>query len=296
MNKFWKWVRNKAPDPNEPDTATESRTLFLNGTIAEESWFDDEVSPALFKSDLEDGTGDITVWVNSPGGDCFAAAQIYNMLRDYKGKVTVKVDGLAASAASVIAMAGDEVLVSPVSMIMIHNPSTVAMGDSAEMQKAIEMLSEVKASIINAYQAKTGLSRNKLSKLMDDETWMDATKAVELGFADGVIERNELYGSKTIPVPDEDNPDDDSAEKETDEGKDDSDKDSDEKKHSGEDKTSGMIFSRYQVAAAMNRKLCDYAKHHPVRKESPSLQVDDNSHLHRVADLEKRLDLMKQFI
>ena len=126
------------------------------------------------------GSGDITVWINSPGGDCVAAAQIYNMLMDYKGNVTVKIDGIAASAASVIAMAGTKVLVSPVSMMMIHNPMTVAMGDTAEMQKAIEMLGSVKDSIINAYEIKTGLSRAKLSHLMDAETWMDANKAVEL--------------------------------------------------------------------------------------------------------------------
>lgn len=103
--------------------------------------------------------GDITVWINSPGGDCIAAAQIYNMLMDYKGNVTVKIDGIAASAASVIAMAGNKVIVSPVSMIMIHNPATIAAGDTAEMQKAIAMLDEVKESIINAYEIKTGLSR-----------------------------------------------------------------------------------------------------------------------------------------
>ena len=118
------------------------------------------------------GSGDITVWINSPGGDCVAAAQIYNMLMDYKGNVTVKIDGIAASAASVIAMAGNKVLMSPVSMLMIHNPMTVAMGDSAEMQKAIEMLSEVKESIMNAYEIKTGMSRAKISHLMDAETWM----------------------------------------------------------------------------------------------------------------------------
>ena len=187
MNNFWKWVRNKAPTEGVPDS--EERTLFLNGTIAEESWFDDDVTPALFKSELESGDGNITVWINSPGGDCFAAAQIYNMLTNYKGHVTVKIDGLAASAASVIAMAGDTVQVSPVSMIMIHNPSTIAMGDRADMEQAIDMLDSVKNSIINAYVSKTGLSRNKLSKLMDDETWMDANKAVELGFADEVLKR-----------------------------------------------------------------------------------------------------------
>ena len=139
---------------------------------------------------MNSGTGDITVWINSPGGDCVAAAQIYNMLIDYKGNVTVKIDGIAASAASVIAMAGTEVLMSPVSTMMIHNPATVAMGDHNEMQKAIEMLNEVKESIINAYEIKTGLSRAKLSHLMDSETWMNANKAVELGFADGIISRN----------------------------------------------------------------------------------------------------------
>ena len=135
------------------------------------------------------GSGDITVWINSPGGDCVAAAQIYNMLSNYRGKVTVKIDGIAASAASVIAMAGDAVLVSPVSMLMIHNPATMAWGDHAEMQKAMDMLSEVKESIINAYVLKTGLSRPKLSHLMDAETWMDANKAVELGFADDIMAR-----------------------------------------------------------------------------------------------------------
>lgn len=190
MNKFWRWVTNKAPDPEGPETIPQSRTLYLSGTIAEESWFDDDVTPALFAEELKAGDGDVTVWINSPGGDCFAAAQIYNMLRDYKGKVTIKVDGLAASAASVIAMAGDTVLVSPVSMMMIHNPATIAMGDHTEMEKAIAMLDEVKNSIINAYQAKTGLSKQKLSQLMEDETWMNAKRAVELHFADGIIERD----------------------------------------------------------------------------------------------------------
>ena len=163
--------------------------MHLNGTIAEESWFDDDVTPQLFKDELMSGTGDITVWINSPGGDCVAAAQIYNMLVDYPGSVTVKIDGIAASAASVIAMAGTRVLMSPVSMLMIHNPMTVAFGDSGEMQKAIEMLGSVKDSIINAYEIKTGLSRAKLSHLMDAETWMDANKAVELGFADEIMQR-----------------------------------------------------------------------------------------------------------
>ena len=189
MRKFWNW-KNRTITNEETQTEVTERTLFLNGKIAEESWFDDEVSPKIFKDELNGGNGDITVWINSPGGDCVAAAQIYNMLRDYKGNVTVKVDGIAASAASVIAMAGDKVLMSPVSMLMIHNPMTVAYGSSDEMQKAIEMLSSVKDSIVNAYEIKTGLSRAKLSHLMDAETWMDANKAVELGFADDILKRD----------------------------------------------------------------------------------------------------------
>jgi ATP-dependent Clp protease protease subunit len=110
LNKFWNWVKNE-----------EGRTLYLDGAIAEETWFGDEVTPKQFKAELISGSGDITVWINSPGGCVFAASQIYNMLMDYKGKVTVKIDGIAASAASVIAMAGGEVLMSPVSMIMVHN-------------------------------------------------------------------------------------------------------------------------------------------------------------------------------
>ena len=185
MKKFWNWkiIQNNKDEPNEA-------VLYLNGTIAEESWFDDDVTPKIFKEELENHQGDITVWINSPGGDCIAAAQIYNLLIEHKGNVTVKIDGIAASAASVIAMAGTTVKMSPVAMLMIHNPMTIAYGNTSEMEKAIEMLQEVKESIINAYELKTGLSRNKISKLMDNETWMDARKAVELGFADEMMERN----------------------------------------------------------------------------------------------------------
>ena len=179
MKRFWNWVRD--------ETNPEERTLRLEGAIAEESWFDDEITPAGFKDELMSGSGPITVWINSPGGDCVAAAQIYNMLMDYPADVTVKIDGIAASAASVIAMAGTKVCMSPVSVLMIHNPLTIAMGDSEEMKKAIQLLDEVKESIINAYEIKTGLDRGKISRLMDAETWMNAKKALELGFCDEIL-------------------------------------------------------------------------------------------------------------
>ncbi len=168
--------------------ASGERVLELYGTIAEESWFDDDITPAMFREELFAGDGDIVVWINSPGGDCIAASQIYTMLMDYKGNVTVKIDGVAASAASVIAMAGTSVLMAPTALMMIHNPMTLAFGDHTDMQKAIEMLDEVKESIINAYEIKTSLPHKQLARMMDETTWMNARKAVELGFADGVLE------------------------------------------------------------------------------------------------------------
>lgn len=176
MPKFWNFIEDDS-----------GRTLRIEGQIAEDSWFGDEVTPQLFKTDLEAGQGDITLWINSPGGDVFAAAQIYNMLMAYKGNVHVVIDGLAASAASVIAMAGTTVSMSPVAMMMIHNPWTVAQGDVKDMARVMEMLGEIKESIINAYELRTGLSRSQLSELMDAESWFNAKKAVELGFADKVL-------------------------------------------------------------------------------------------------------------
>ena len=186
QKKFWHWK-----DQAEGEETSE-RVLELYGTIAEESWFDDDITPAQFKEELFSGTGDVTVWINSPGGDCIAASQIYSMLMDYKGNVTVKIDGIAASAASVIAMAGTEVLMAPTALMMIHNPATIAFGDHEDMQKAIEMLDEVKESIINAYEIRTNLSRSKISHLMDATTWMNAKKAIELGFADAILTDEKL--------------------------------------------------------------------------------------------------------
>ena len=185
--KFWNWVRNEG----------EGRTLLLDGVISDETWWGDEVTPQMFRSELNAADGDITLWINSPGGDCYAAAQIYNMLKEYPGKVAVKIDGIAASAASVVAMAGTTVEISPVGMLMIHNPATISIGDTHEMERTITFLSEIKESIINAYELKTGQSRTKISQLMDAETWMNSKKAVELGFADSV-----LYGDVQRPLTD----------------------------------------------------------------------------------------------
>jgi len=245
---------------------------------------------------LFSGDGDVTVWINSPGGDCVAAAQIYNMLKDYNGNVTIKIDGIAASAASVIAMAGNTVLMSPVSMLMIHNPMTVAMGNAGDMQKAIEMLDEVKESIINAYHLKTGMSRAKISHLMDSETWMNAYKAVELGFADDILFRNndeddedeeeiELGTEEATPEQTEDTPPAETPEEETD--------DEEEKKKStppapSENTVSAMMFSRRASDNALMTKLSQHYN-------SPKTTNTANPQSGRsVSELMERLNLMKR--
>lgn len=271
--KFWNWKSRKTLNQEKVEVA--ERILELHGTIAEESWFDDDVTPQLFKDELNAGSGDITVWINSPGGDCVAAAQIYNMLSQYKGNVTVKIDGIAASAASVIAMSGNTVMMSPVSMMMIHNPATVAFGDHAEMQKAIDMLAEVKESIINAYEIKTGMSRAKLSHLMDAETWMDANKAVELGFADDIITRAE---TKPNTEPKEEDEDDESTEEK-------------DKKP-----TDSMLFSRKAVNNALMNKL---EKHYSQPKPTVTKQAEIPAPANNgtpAKDIKERLDFIKKFI
>lgn len=272
--KFWNWKSRKTL--NQANEEVAERILELHGTIAEESWFDDDVTPQLFKDELNAGSGDITVWINSPGGDCVAAAQIYNMLTQYKGNVTVKIDGIAASAASVIAMAGNTVLMSPVSMMMIHNPATFAFGDHAEMQKAIDMLAEVKESIINAYVIKTGLTRAKLSHLMDAETWMDANKAIELGFADDIITRAET--KPNTEVPDEEDEEDESTEEK-------------EKKPSD-----SMLFSRKAVNNALINKL---EKHYVQPEKTVTKQAEiaaPASNGTPAKEIKERLDFIKKFI
>lgn len=201
MKKFWNWIKD----------SDETRTLRLEGPIDEESFWGDEITPQMFRDELNAGEGDVTVWINSPGGNVFAAAEIYTMLKDYKGSITVKIDAIAASAASVVAMAGDTVQMSPVAMLMIHDPSTVAMGNTKDMEKAIEVLKEVKESIINAYAAKSGLTHARIANLMSNETWMNAKKAVELGFAD------EILFSKKEDGPDSDPTDPDKPEETPDE-------------------------------------------------------------------------------
>ena len=189
MNKFWRFENKVSSEGNS--------TLYLDGDISSVTWWGDEVTPEEFRNELRQMKGDLTVHINSQGGDVFAGVTIYNALKDYgKGKVTVKVDGLAASIASVVAMAGDEVLMSPVACMMIHDPMTIAIGNAKDMEKVIITLNELKESTINAYTKKSGLSHNKVATLMSEETWLNAKKAVELGFADGILFTESKGGDK----------------------------------------------------------------------------------------------------
>ena len=183
MPKFWNLIK----DSDAPDSG---RTMYIYGPLEDEAWFEDEVTPKAFRDELYSEMTPVTIVINSPGGDCIAASQIYTMLMEYPCDVTVKIDGIAASAASVVAMAGSLVEMSPTALMMIHDPLTMAIGNKSEMEKAINVLEEVKQSIINAYQIKTGLSRKKIDDMMTAETWMNAKKALELGFIDKILYRD----------------------------------------------------------------------------------------------------------
>lgn len=231
MKKFWNWIHDDSG----------GRVLRLEGPIDSESFWGDEITPKAFRDDLYAEEGDITLWVNSPGGNVFAAAEIYTMLRDYPGNVTVRIASIAASAASVVAMAGSLVQISPTGMLMVHDPSTIAMGNARDMEKAISTLNEVKESIINAYAFKTGLSRNRISKLMSDETWLNAKKAVELGFADEI-----LFENKPKPEPEEDPDDPDEDEPDGDD-----DPDTEEDGDEGEEGSGKEKKKPFKLAEAM---------------------------------------------
>jgi len=187
--KFWNWL---------DDADSGERTLMLNGAITDEAWFDDDVTPSKFRAELNKCHGDISVWINSPGGGVRAAAQIYNMLMEYPGNVCIRIDGLAASAATIVAMAGNTVEISPVGCMFVHNPEAMSIGNVSDHKLTIEMLKEVKESIINAYEIKTGLSRKELSELMDNTSWMCAQKAVRLGFADKIMYWDDDGGSDVV--------------------------------------------------------------------------------------------------
>ena len=186
--KFWNLVKNE-----EEKTAE----LILYGSIGSDEYWDD-ISDKVFKQDIEN-LGDvenITLHINSPGGSVFSAVAIANTLKNHKAKVIANIDGLAASAATIITSACDTVRMPKNALFMIHNPITFAYGNNQDMQKTVEMLDKVKNSIIETYLNKTKTDKETLSELMDNETWMDAETAKEYGFVDEIV--NEEVGKEFV--------------------------------------------------------------------------------------------------
>ena len=179
-SKFWQ-VKNEVNGNSE---------ILLYGPIAgESSWWGDEVTPRSFAEDLENlGGKDVTVRINSGGGDVFAAHAIHNQLVAYKGRVTVVIDGLAASAATIIAVAGDRIIMPSNALFMIHNPA-IGLSDyygADELLKAAEALNTIKGSIVAAYRKRCKASAEELAAMMDAETWMGAAECLEKGFVDEI--------------------------------------------------------------------------------------------------------------
>lgn len=189
------------------------KKIAVKGTVIDDDskmmydWFDmTSIAPSDVSSVLNDGEADESVIVNvaSGGGDVFAASEIYSMLKGYSGDVTVNIQGLAASAASVIAMAGDHVNISPTAHIMIHKASTYLTGNADDLSKESNTLDKIDQSIANAYVAKTGMAQNDLIKLMSDETWLTAQEAVDKGFADEIMfsdEQTPQFSNSVLKLP-----------------------------------------------------------------------------------------------
>lgn len=171
--KFWE-IKNEANDTVE---------LLVYGTIDDNQWWGD-VGAVEFAKELASITSNnITVRINSVGGNVFAGLAIYNSLRQHKAKITVRVDGLAASAASIIAMAGDEIIMPLGTMMMIHNAWTYAAGNAEQLRETADMLDSVDGSIVSVYKAKTGLSEDEIKDIMANDTWLSANEALSKGFA-----------------------------------------------------------------------------------------------------------------
>lgn len=164
---------------NEAVNATE---ITIYGIIGD-SWWEDSVSAGDIDNALKGISGDIIINLNSPGGDAFDGIAIYNRLKKHNGKVTINVDGWACSAASVIAMAADELVMGLGSMFMIHEASTVVWGTKRDMRKEADVLEKLEDGIIDIYMTKASVNREEIRSMVDDETWFSAQEAVEMGFA-----------------------------------------------------------------------------------------------------------------
>ena len=167
-------------------------TISILDVIGADFWGDGVTSKRVAGALRAIGDRDVTVSINSPGGDYFEGLAIYNMLRDHPAKVTVKILGIAASAASVIAMAGDEIQIARAGFLMIHNTWVVAMGDCNQLREVADWLEPFDLAGVDIYGARTGISADQLTKMLDRETWIGGSAAVDQGFADALLDADEI--------------------------------------------------------------------------------------------------------
>lgn len=184
MNKFWAFK----------GLADKKGELFLYGEISDTSWFGDEVTPAQFQKDLS-AMGDIKsldVFINSPGGDVFAGITIYNMLKRHPAEITVHVDGLAASAASIVAMVGDRIVMPKSATMMIHNAWSFAYGNKTDMREMADELERLDKQLTDIYAERTGKDAETITAWMDSERWMSGDEALADGFCDEVEQNKQI--------------------------------------------------------------------------------------------------------
>jgi len=189
--------KNKQPYYSMRAQSADAAVIYIFGDIEDWKWVDEDVTPTSFLADLAalGDVSDIDLQINTRGGSVFAGIAIYNVLRSHKAKVTVTVAGLAASIGSVIAMAGDTIIMPGNAVMMIHDPSTYAGGNPADLRKVADILDGIKQTLVNTYHDKTGLDHETIKQMMADETWMTASQALELGFADKMIDPVDIAAS-----------------------------------------------------------------------------------------------------
>ncbi|WP_337976568.1 head maturation protease, ClpP-related [Lysinibacillus capsici] len=170
----------------EVNSDNDETVITIYGDIGESWWFDSTSAGDIDRALKEVKTNNITVRLNSPGGDAFDGITIYNRLKDHKSKVKIIVDGWACSAASIIAMAADELIMNTGSMMMVHEAWTIAMGSKSDMQKTVDMMAKLDESLLDIYMTKAKVTREEMKQFVENETWFTANETVDIGFATSI--------------------------------------------------------------------------------------------------------------
>lgn len=201
MSKFMNLVKSQTFKPLEIRNKADNKAEIVIYAPIGDSWFGDSVTAKQFHEELKkmpDSTKEIELRINSPGGDVFEGITIYNRLKQHKAKVKVFVDGMAASIASIIALAGDEIYMGEGSQMMIHLPWTIAFGNRNDFDNTVNRLVDIEEQMISIYRNKTGLSRDEIRGMLEKETWMDAQESLDKGFATHVTEEKALIAASAF--------------------------------------------------------------------------------------------------